>query len=170
MKALLVGNPRTVKGFNRMTKVPSLNLASLAANINQGECEVKIADLVVYDKNPNFHLAKILDSFKPDIVGFTAMSFQYQTALGLAQVTREHLPSATILMGGYHVTADLDNILLSQDMRYIDYLVIGEGERTFREFIHQFANGKMMDQVPGLSYLENGVPRHNPRATLLDCD
>lgn len=169
MKALLVGNPRTVKGFNRMTKVPSLNLASLAANVNKDECEVKIADLVLHDRNPGVHLLKILESWKPDIVGFTAMSFQYRTALSLARLTRQNLPSALIIMGGYHVTADLDAILQSDDMQYIDYLVNGEGETTFRAFIHQCANGKKMDLVPGLSYLENGLPRHNPRAPLLDC-
>jgi hypothetical protein len=65
VKVLLVGNPRTVKGFNRLTKIPSLNLASLAANVDEGLCEVKIADLVVKDSNPQKVLLKILNSYTP---------------------------------------------------------------------------------------------------------
>ncbi len=89
MKVLLVGNPRTVMGFNRLTKIPSLNLASLAANIDSTICEVKVADLVVKDSNPQKELLKILKNYQPDVVGFTAMSFQYQTALELAKLTRK---------------------------------------------------------------------------------
>ena len=167
MKVLLVGNPRTVMGFNRLTKIPSLNLASLAANVDEGLCEVKIADLVARDSNPQKALLKILNSFKPDVVGFTAMSFQYNTALELARLTKKFSQNIIIVMGGYHVTADWENIINSADINPIDFLIDGEGEVPFNELIKSLVNGGDYSTVPGIIYLKNGKIRQNPRPQLL---
>ncbi len=167
MKVLLVGNPRTVKGFNRLTKIPSLNLASLAANVDEGLCEVKIADLVVKDSNPQKVLLKILNSYTPDVVGFTAMSFQYNTALELARLTRKFSHHITIVMGGYHVTADWENILTSEDKNVIDFLIDGEGEVPFNELMKSLVNGQDFSTVPGIIYLKNGKIQQNHRPLLI---
>ncbi|MCD4695274.1 MAG: B12-binding domain-containing radical SAM protein [Bacteroidales bacterium] len=167
MKVLLVGNPRTVMGFNRLTKIPSLNLASLAANVDEGLCDIKIADLVVKDKNPQKVLLNILNDFKPDVVSFTAMSFQYETALGLAKLTRGFSENIIIVIGGYHVTADSENIVLSDDMNYIDFLINGEGEVPFNELMKALNNGRDFSSVPGISYKANGKVFHNPRPSKL---
>ncbi|MBN3035525.1 MAG: B12-binding domain-containing radical SAM protein [Bacteroidales bacterium] len=170
MRVLLVGNPKTVMGFNRMTKIPSLNLASLAANVEEGICEIRVADLVVHDRNPEKALLRVLQSYQPDVVGFTAMSFQYAVALKLAALTRKTRPSARILMGGYHVTADAEAILVSPDMQHIDYLICGEGEHTFNELMKALGAGGNVSQIPGLAFLEEGKPVITPRAPLLDTD
>ena len=167
MKVLLVGNPRTIMGFNRLTKIPSLNLASLAANIDDGLCEIKIADLVVKDRNPEKELLKILNSYKPNVVGFTAMSFQYRMALNLARLTRDFSREIKIMMGGYHVTADKEAIIESEDMNYIDFLIDGEGEVPFNELLKALKNGHDFDNVPAISFLKNGKAQHNPRGLLI---
>ncbi|MEZ5195609.1 MAG: radical SAM protein [Bacteroidales bacterium] len=167
MRVLLVGNPRTVMGFNRLTKIPSLNLASIAANVDDGLAEVKIADLVVKDHNPHKYLLRILKEFDPQIVGLTAMSFQYQMALSLAKVTKEYNKDITVIMGGYHVTADGENILKSEDRNFIDYLMEGEGEVPFNEFLKAYKNGSDFSKVPGLLYRDNGEVKRNERPVLL---
>ncbi len=171
MRILLVGNPRTVMGFNRLTKIPSLNLASLAANLDEGLAEIKIADLVVKDRNPKKALQKILEDYRPDVVGFTSMSFQYQTALGLAKLTRKLLPNAINILGGYHATADSENIVLGNDMDYFDFLINGEGEVPFNELIKALNNGHDFTKVPGITYKSNGNVFDNPRPEkLLDVE
>jgi radical SAM superfamily enzyme YgiQ (UPF0313 family) len=170
MKVLLVGNPKTVNGFNRLTRAPSLNLASLAANVDEGLCEVKIADLVVHYKNPGKALLQALSDFQPQVVGFTAMSFQYQTALELAKITRRFSPGIIIIMGGYHVTADSEHILNTDDRNYIDFLINGEGEVPFNELIKALSNGHDFDHVPGITYLKNGNIVTNERPPLLSLE
>ncbi len=170
MKILLVGNPRTVMGFNRLTKIPSLNLASLAANTDEGSAEIKIADLVVKDKDPKGALLKVLKSFQPDAVGFTAMSFQYKTALELAKLTKTHLKNAVTLLGGYHATADHENILLSPDHEYFDILIDGEGEVPFSELVKKLSKGHDHSEIPGITFRKNGSIVHNPRPDLLPVD
>ena len=154
-------------GFNRLTKIPSLNLASLAANVDEGLCEIKIADLVVKDKNPHKALKDVLDEFQPNVVGFTAMSFQYQMAMSLIKLTKGHLKDVKIFMGGYHVTGDSENIVNGDDMNYIDFLINGEGELPFNELLKALANGNDFSKVPAISYKQNGKVIHNPRPTKL---
>jgi radical SAM superfamily enzyme YgiQ (UPF0313 family) len=167
LKVLLVGNPKTVMGFNRLTKIPSLNLASIAANLDDGLCEVKIADLVVKDKNPTKSLLEILKQYNPDVVGLTAMSFQYQTALHLAKLVREFSSDIIIVLGGYHVTADWENIMLSEDQHLIDFIIDGEGEIPFNELIKALARNLDVSKVPGLIYRKNGTIQQNERCVLL---
>jgi len=167
LRILLVGNPRTVKGFNRLTKIPSLNLSSLAANADRNLCEIKVADLVVVDHNPWRYLEEVIRKFQPHAVGFTAMSFQYKTALDLAKAVKALDKNIKVLMGGYHVTADAENIAAGDDMKVIDYLVSGEGEAAFNALVKALAAGEGYDKVPGLSYRSNGTIVHNPRPPLL---
>ena len=150
-------------GFNRLTKIPSLNLASIAANLDEGLAEVKIADLVIKDRNPKKALQKILEDYKPDVVGFTAMSFQYNMALELAKLTRKLFPNAINILGGYHATGDSENIMLSDDMDYFDFLINGEGETPFNELVKALNNGNDFSKVPSISYKANGNIFHNPR-------
>ena len=154
-------------GFNRLTKIPSLNLASIAANIDENICEVKVADLVVKESNPRKALLKILNSYKPDVVGLTAMSFQYQTALELARLIRKFSHQIIIVMGGYHVTADWENILTSEDKNYFDFLIDGEGEVPFNELMKSLVNGQDYLSVPGIIYLKDGQIQKNSRPALL---
>jgi radical SAM superfamily enzyme YgiQ (UPF0313 family) len=168
LRILLVGNPRTVKGFNRLTKIPSLNLSSLAANADKNLCEIKVADLVVVDHDPWRYLEEIIRKFQPHAVGFTAMSFQYKTALDLAKAVKNHNKDIKVLMGGYHVTADSENIAAGDDMKVIDYLVSGEGEAAFNALVKALATGDGLEKVPGLSYRSNGKIVHNPRPPLLE--
>ncbi|MEZ5082879.1 MAG: radical SAM protein [Bacteroidales bacterium] len=168
MRVLLVGNPRTVMGFNRLTKLPSLNLASLAANVDEGVAEIKVADLVIYAKKANQVLKDILLDYKPDVVGFTAMSFQFDTAISLIKTTKATLGYAKIILGGYHATADAENILVGEHAGLIDFIVDGEGEVTFNALLKAMNNGNDYSSVPGLVIRQNGSVLKTPRASLLE--
>lgn len=168
MRILLVGNPKTVKGFHRMTKIPSLNLASLAANVDKSICEVRIADLVVKDRNPVEHLRRVLRDYRPELVGMTAMSFQFHRSMELARAVKDFDPGIQVVMGGYHVSADAENIIAGEDMKYIDFLISGEGEISFSALVKALHEGNGLETVPGLSYLDNGRAVHNPRPPLAD--
>jgi len=167
VKVLLVGNPRTVMGFNRLTKLPSLNLASLAANVDEGVAEIKVADLVLKDRNPQKALLKILQEFKPDIAGFTAMSFQFQTAMELVKATKLFSKEIKVVFGGYHITAEAENILNNGNDGLIDYLIEGEGEIAFNELLKQLKNGQDLKSVPGIIFKEGEKIIKTPRAAMM---
>jgi len=98
MKVLLLSSPIVQPDFDRIARVPSLGLASLAAHVDD-LCTVHVADIHGL-KNHREYVQKIVNSY--DLVGLTAMSFQYQEAMTLAKIVKES--GAQTVFGGYHPT------------------------------------------------------------------
>jgi hypothetical protein len=102
MRILLLAMPDTASLLDRLMKFPNLGLCSLAAQVP--EHEVRILDLVL---RPLGVCRRVLDevaAFGPDLVGYSAMSFQYDTARALAASVRAAAPGALHVLGGYHAT------------------------------------------------------------------
>ncbi len=164
MKVLLLSSPIVQPDFDRIARVPNLGLASLAAHVDD-LCTVHVADIHGL-KDHRQYVEKLAPGY--DLVGLTAMSFQYQEALALAKIAKE--AGAETVFGGYHPTLAAEEIGKSSDAALIDYIVRGEGEATFRELIQAKLEGKGLQEVLGLSYHRGGSGEemvHNPPRPLL---
>ena len=165
MKVLLLSSPIVQKDFDRIARLPNLGLASLAAHVDD-LCTVHVADIHGL-KNHREYVKRIVNGY--DLVGLTAMSFQYQEALALAAIAKE--AGAETVFGGYHPTLAAEEIGESPDAKLIDYIVRGEGEATFRELVQAQLSGKSPRGILGLSYHQeegNGKKMvHNPPRPLL---
>ena len=162
MKVLLLSSPVVQPDFDRIARVPNLGLASLAAHVDD-LCTVHVADIHGL-KNHREYVQKIVNSY--DLVGLTAMSFQYQEALTLAKIVKES--GAETVFGGYHPTLAFEEIGESEDANLIDYIVRGEGEATFRELVEAKLKGLSLKGILGLSYHDGERMVHNPPRGLLD--
>jgi radical SAM superfamily enzyme YgiQ (UPF0313 family) len=163
-KALLFASPDVIYGFDLFTKAPNLGLTSIAANTD--EAEVKVADLVLV-KDSARYVKDTVRLHRPDIVGFSCMTFQYPTAVRLAEVVKEVDPSIKVVFGGYHPT------LTYQEPQpdCIDFIVRGEGEQTFHELILALKGKMKIEDVKGLSFRAgSGEFKHNEARSLLDLD
>jgi radical SAM superfamily enzyme YgiQ (UPF0313 family) len=165
MKVLLLSSPVVQLDFDRIARLPNLGLASLAAHVDD-LCTVHVADIHGM-KNHREYVKKIVNGY--DLVGLTAMSFQYQEALALAAIAKE--AGAKTVFGGYHPTLACEEIGESPDAKLIDYIVRGEGEATFRELVEARLAGNSPRGILGLSYHQeegNGKKMvHNPPRPLL---
>ena len=168
MKALLVQSPATSPWVpRRQWEPPSIALATIAAQIDKHD--VRVADLIVERKRSVAKFKKILQEFKPDIVGFSAMTFQYDTALRFAYLTKEIGRDILTVLGGYHATLFYEQIAASIDSEYWDFLVRGEGDFSFGELLDCLAaNGSGLGKVQGLSYKPSEGFCHNPPRPLED--
>ncbi len=164
MKILLLSSPVVQPDFDRIARLPNLGLASLAAHVDD-LCTVHVADIHGL-KSHREYVQKIVNGY--DLVGITAMSFQYQEALALAGIARD--AGAETVFGGYHPTLAAEEIGKSLDAGLIDYIVRGEGEATFRELIESRLSGKSPKGIPGLSYHEGDRMVHNPARPLLNVE
>jgi len=168
MKVLLLSSPVVQPDFDRIARLPNLGLASLAAHVDD-LCTVHVADIHGL-KGHRDYVEQLAPGY--DLVGLTAMSFQYQEALVLARIAKE--AGAETVFGGYHPTLAAEEIGRSPDAKLIDYIVRGEGEATFRELIKAKLDGKGLHDVLGLSYHREGEPGqemvHNPPRPLLKVD
>ncbi|HUS76381.1 MAG TPA: radical SAM protein [Methanothrix sp.] len=165
MKILLLSSPVVQLDFDRIARVPNLGLASLAAHVDD-LCTVHVADIHGL-KNHREYVKKIVNGY--DLVGLTAMSFQYQEALVLAAIAKE--AGAETVFGGYHPTLAAEEIGDSPDAALIDYIVRGEGEATFRELVEALLTGKSPKDILGLSYHDGegngkGMVHNLPRPLL----
>jgi anaerobic magnesium-protoporphyrin IX monomethyl ester cyclase len=165
MRVLLLAMPDAANNFHRIIKVPNLGLCSIAAHLPGHE--VKIADLVLVHKNIRSWLKQLLAEFRPELIGVSSMSFQYQSALEVMAICREVAPGAPVVLGGYHASLAFEELTAGAGQPF-NYLVRGEGERALPALIEALEGKRDFATVPGLSHRQDGVFCHNPPGELLD--
>jgi len=105
----------------------------------------------------NSDLEKNIAEFKPDVVGISSVSMNYNIAKELAKVAKNH--SLPVIIGGYHISYVPDS--MTDDM---DVGVIGEGETTICELVELFIRKgsfdvKELGKIDGLVYRDTGALR-----------
>jgi radical SAM superfamily enzyme YgiQ (UPF0313 family) len=168
MRVLLLAMPDTASSLDRVMRFPNLGLCSIGAG-TPGH-EVRVVDLVLSPRGVRRRVLDEVARFDPDLVGYSAMSFQYVTARTLAASVRAAAPHALHVLGGYHATVLADQVA-AQDGEYFDFVVRGEGELAFRALVDGLAGGGPdPDGIPGLSWRGPRGWRHNPDGPLLELD
>ncbi len=168
MRILLLAMPDTVDFINQSTLIPNLALVSLAGSL--ADHEVKVLDLVLHGNELKKPLTEALMKMRPQVVGLSAMTFQFDTLLRVARFVRRFDPAITIVVGGYHATL-LARELTEGESPPFDFIVRGEGEATFRELASALESpGSDFRSIMGLSYREGDTWRHNPPRPLLDLE
>lgn len=95
--------------------------------------------------------------FKPDMVGFTAVTSSFLNAYRQAEAIKQTAPHIKTIVGGVHVSALRGKIL--EQYPAIDYLVTGEGEKAMAELAAGAAPGTIQGLVyrDGTSIKDNGL-------------
>jgi radical SAM superfamily enzyme YgiQ (UPF0313 family) len=170
MRVLLAANHNTLFEFHRLIRFPHLGIASIAANLDKETCDVKVVDLILAGRNPCGVFIEILKNYQPDVVGLSCMVFQYAEALELAKIVRAYDKNIVVVMGGYGPSVIYEEILESDDMDFIDFIIRGEGEAAFNDLIKALNRRIDLKSVTNLSYRINGSIIHNPAGQLIDLD
>ena len=168
VKALLAQSPATSPWVpRRQWEPPSVALSTIAAQTDGHD--VRVADMVVWRKRAPSRFLETLEQFRPRVVGFSAMTFQYDTALRFAALAKRFDEGILTVLGGYHATLFSDEIAQSPDARYWDFLIRGEGDFAFGELLDCVeSNGEGLEGVLGLSWKRNGAFVHNSARPLED--
>jgi len=147
--------------------MPNNGIASVGANVDPGH-EVFIIDLIRKRRRVRRYATETLLRIRPDVVGLSAMAWQYRTCTKLARLIKRLLPNAKIVLGGYHATLMHEEIAASEEAPLIDFIVRGEGEEGFRRLINALNGKDRVEDIPSLSYRSGNGFVHNPRGGLLD--
>jgi radical SAM superfamily enzyme YgiQ (UPF0313 family) len=102
-----------------------------------------------------------------DLVVFSTYIWNVDDTLKICKNLKQISSHIKILLGGPEVSYDFIEFMKKHD--FIDYIIYGEGEVTFREFIEYFLGKKNINKIDGLVYRDNGnVIVNNPRALIND--
>jgi anaerobic magnesium-protoporphyrin IX monomethyl ester cyclase len=153
MKVILMSMPDVTPIIIHETAVhmPGHGIACVGANIDP-QHEVYIVDLIRKRRKVRAYVEKLLRKYKPDLVGLSAMAWQYDTCTRIAKVIRACRPETKIVIGGYHATLMYDEIAASKEGALFDYMVRGEGEIVTRRLVNALAGEDEVGDIPGLSW------------------
>jgi len=170
MKSILLIMPpfsmveRYGRGIEKIgSALPPIGLLYLGAEMEKAGYNVRVFDSQIQD----WHVKEADGS---DIVGIYCNTSNYHRALELAKEIKTNF-NIPIIFGGPHVTIRPLEVLNND---CLDYVVIGEGERTIVELIDVLNNkhpGLGLSDVKGIGFKKDGEPVINaPRELIQDLD
>jgi len=144
MKVVLINSPM-LKQYMRYPGSP-LGVAYLASAVRDGN-EIKVIDLNV-EPQPLPRLLKTLKEINPDLIGMSATTPAFSYMAGLARSIKEEI-GRPVVFGGNHVTALPEH---SMSFPGIDFVIVKEGERSFKRLLQEYDPGRDDYSIPGLYY------------------
>ena len=126
----------------------------------------------VADKSPfstfhqYYHFGKPFDEIeaeiseiRPDVVGISSLfTPYYREVLEVAARVKKRL-NVPVVAGGSHASAVPESLLSSPN---VDYVIRGEGEKAFVEFLRYLKGQKRIEEVPNLAYRKDAEIALNP--------
>ena len=126
----------------------------------------------VADKSPfstfhqYYHFGKPFDQIeaeiaeiRPDVVGISSLfTPYYREVLQVAAHVKKRL-NVPVIVGGSHASAAPESLLSSSN---VDYVIRGEGEKPFVEFLKYLKGKQRIERVPNLAYKSRGEIILNP--------
>jgi len=134
MRVLLV--EPNIEGYALM---PSMALAALKSFVNnKTRHKAEIADFIFHKKNWEAYLKWKIEKFKPDLIGFSVMSFDYNQALKMARFIKKHY-NLKIMFGGVHVILMPEETIKNKE---VDIVCTCEGEHVLKDILDKNLNCK----------------------------
>lgn len=173
-------SPQVIGDKHQVRKAQApLGISYLAAVLEENglKGDVMCLDAVVEDYNnvqpveddPRFvkyglsdeRIVERLVDFQPDLVGIsTLFTTQAECAFSIAKAVKKQFPSVPLLMGANHASNTHKDIMANVDS--VDYIIRGESEYKFLEFVRKYFSGQNFYDVEGLVRRESGGIVVNP--------
>ena len=97
-----------------------------------------------------------------DVIAFSCYIWNITQTLEVIKKIKALNPKIKILLGGPEVSYDWSDVIAVPD---VDYIIPGEGEIPFKEFLDQFP---AVENVSNLVRKENGLVVHTPKSVSFD--
>jgi anaerobic magnesium-protoporphyrin IX monomethyl ester cyclase len=138
---------------------PPLGLGYLAAVLEKNKYEVDVIDCQALRLSYEAFKREI-SKRKPNVVGLTATTRTYKSALRIIEISKELDPNCLTVFGGPHITFWDENAL--RDCQSLDIVVRREGEYTLLELVQRLEAEKDYHNVQGTTCRKNGKIMRNP--------
>ncbi len=111
----------------------------------------KYADIDILESTIKADLAKLLQnilSYNADVVAFSCYIWNISFLENLFEPLKSARPTQTILLGGPEVSYRANEIFSKFPM--VDYIISGEGEEPFCQFLQQYHTAEFIKPIAGL--------------------
>lgn len=126
-------------------------------------------DIVEYTiKDPAMNIVSDLYQRQPDVVGFSCYIWNIEETVTVIGMLRKIMPELTIVLGGPEVSYDTGYWM--ERLTDVDFIVMGEGEETFRHLLTELRGDRAFYSVFGAAYRKDGKVVINPPRPKLKLD
>ena len=109
-------------------------------------------------------LHRYIRRYKPDVIGFTAVTAVYPLARDMIRYVKEKHPEIITVIGGHHVTFMYKETLQESG---VDFVCRGEGEETFVALVKALEAKDRYPAITGMAYLKDGEFYNDEKIMLL---
>ena len=149
MKKLYMAQPNSQYGNSVYFPYAAGSLVAYAFEDEQVKSEYEFREF--YYKRQN--IKKVVAAMdNPFLVGFSCYVWNYEYNKSFAKAIKERFPQCIIVFGGHQINADSDIC----DLEYVDYVLLGEGEESFRFLLLYLCHKAHLDDIPNIIYKDNG--------------
>lgn len=92
-------------------------------------------------------------SSKAELICFSCYIWNVEYINEIIYILKTANPNVKILLGGPEVSYEIETIMLSNP--FIDFIIFGEGEISFKEFLVAIHENKALSDINGLAYRSN---------------
>jgi anaerobic magnesium-protoporphyrin IX monomethyl ester cyclase len=142
------------------TNIAIRNLKAYA----QPEFDIQLTEYTI--KDPVMNIVSDLIQKKPDVIGFSCYIWNIEETIKVIKMIKKITPSIYIVVGGPEVTYDVHEWMLN--VPEFDFIVVGEGEETFKQLLVELEGNKQFISVPGIAYRNMDLIKINPQRNKLD--
>ena len=137
----------------------------MAAVLEKGGHQV-----AVFDQSFDPDVARFIVSFKPDIIGVSAVTSAVLSGRDMVKQIKREIPEAVILFGGPHPTAMPFEVVSWPE---IDFVITGEGELSIQmlaDWLDKKGSSDQLKKIPNLYFKSDTIVSYTYPAKFLTSD
>lgn len=144
---------------------PPTGIGYLSEKLTAKGIDHQVMDLRLATADPLQPVRQVIESFKPDLVGFAVYTYAHKKSYDFIAEVKAIAGGAHVIVGGPHVSTAREEFLKA--VPAVDYGCVLEGE----ELLYELCQGVPLAEIRGLFYRESGAIKYTgDRPFVIDLD
>ncbi|MFC0270463.1 B12-binding domain-containing radical SAM protein [Metabacillus herbersteinensis] len=130
----------------------------------QPDYDIQLAEYTI--KDPSMNIVSDLFRKSADIIGFSCYIWNIEETIKVIKMLKKVNPDLKIALGGPEVTYDTREWM--EKIPEVDFIFVGEGEQSFKQFLDEAHGEQNFENVSGLSHRVDEKVVINPQRSKVD--
>jgi len=144
---------------------PAIGIAYVAGYLRQSGIDCSVIDGKLARRSVQETINELIER-RPQVLGLSAMTHMIVTTHKIATAVKAACPDTIVVLGGFHGSFLPERTL--REFPNFDYIIVGEGEIAFTQFVHAVHAGQDPSDIPGVASRQGNQIRVNERSEIPD--